>query len=723
MSRLAARLGFRARIDSLEPRRLLAVAGTLDPDFSGDGKATLSVFGSNAVDVAVQTDGKTVVVGTRTDPSGNIFPTLARYLPDGQPDPSFAGIGVVSHFIPSADDERLEAVAIAPDGKIVVTGTAEVGVGGGGGGFEEHEVLVMRFNTDGTIDNSFSDDGRIFLDLGDASSDTEGFDLAVQPDGKIVVVGMAYKIPDWDFFAMRLTVDGSLDRDIPNPFGGPLLYQGWAFDGVDHIGFGGNDEARAVKLDSAGNVYVTGIGNIGGNIFTGITKLTPNGTFAGSFDNDGKANFQVPGRTRTFVEDLIVQSGGRVVIAGHAVNPANNQSDFFVARFTADGQLDTTFGEQGGYTLTDLGGHDVVAGMIATPAGGGGGFIVSGGSGGFAAVKYTENGLLDTSFGTGGNMRLPGFGGTANIAPGPGRRFVLAGGANYATARVLLNGAREVNAFALDATAAEGSTNTGSLFVARTERLPYATRVLFNVGGTAVFSSTRGGVRDYFMSGLSLPTLIGGTGVVTIPANQTSVTVTLTTVNDSLREGTESASFGIVASSAYEVSSPSAGTISIKDDDTINFTVGTTTVDLPPKQVGVSQELQAAVTWTVPEGGWRQLNTIQLRLRDRKDGDALAILTFDEATNSFSVEATPGADSSLSLVLDKCRFVADGADAPTVTVIFTFVVNTAAANTRFHVDVAATNDSDAFSGFTTIGELHVHKKPQGEVGVLALPLV
>jgi hypothetical protein len=75
-----------------------------------------------------------------------------------------------------------------------------------------------------------------------------------------------------------------------------------------------------------------------------------------------------------------------------------------------------------------------------------------------AAVTYTDNGLLDTSFGT--EVRLF-FGGTANIAPWPGRRFMLASGNAFSTAR-LLNGAREVNAFALDASATESTTNTGS---------------------------------------------------------------------------------------------------------------------------------------------------------------------------------------------------------------------------------------------------------------------
>lgn len=693
-----------ACIEALETRRLLAVPGALDPTFSGDGKASFSIGGLNAVDVAVQPDGKTVVAGTHTDSGGNVNLALARFNVDGQPDSTFGSGGLAITQLFNLSDERIHAVAIAPDGKIVVAGSVQPGT-------TEDELLVYRYNANGTVDTTFNGNGRVILDLGDFAGDTEAFDVAVQSDGFIVVVGATYKVPDYDFFVMRLNTNGDLDRDVRDPVTGSLLYQGFDFDGVKTIGFGGGDEASAVRLDNAGNIYVAGTANISGNRFAGVTKLSRLGGFVSSFDNDGKANFGVPGRTVTIVEDLIVQ-GDKVIIAGHALNPANGQNDFFVARFTADGQPDETFGETSqGFTVTDLGGNDTVKGITLTPSGGGGGFIVSGGSGGMAAVKYTDNGLLDSSFGTGGKVKL-GFGGMANIAPWVGRRIVLAGGANFSTARLLLNGAREVNAFALDSLAIEGTTNTGRFFVGRTERLPFATRVFFSIGGTATFAASRTAPRDYGMTGMVFPQTIGGTAFVDIPAGQTSVTLTLVTFNDTLREPTESASFSMVPNSLYEISSPSSGTINIQDDDTSNSSIGTTTVAKPPKQVGVGQELQAAVTWTVPTGGWRQLSTIQLRLRNLKDGGALAILTFDEATNSFSVESTPGANNPVSLVLSKSTFQAAGPTAATVTVIFTFHFNASAVHQRFALDVAASNDSGAFSGFAQIGELHVHKKPK-----------
>jgi hypothetical protein len=147
------------------------------------------------------------------------------------------------------------------------------------------------------------------------------------------------------------------------------------------------------------------------------------------------------------------------------------------------------------------------------------------------------------------------------------------------------------------------------------------------------------------------PSFVGGSAYVDIPANETFVLLTFTTVNDTRVEGNESATFSIRANSSYDIGSPNSGSITIRDDDDTfsNISIiGTSTVTTPPKQVGVGQEVQAAVTWTVPDGGWRQLSTIQLRLRDLRDGDALAILTFDEATNSFSVESTSAAGDTWS---------------------------------------------------------------------------
>jgi hypothetical protein len=332
------------------------------------------------------------------------------------------------------------------------------------------------------------------------------------------------------------------------------------------------------------------------------------------------------------------------------------------------------------------------------------------------AVKYTDNGAIDTTFGAGGTVRISGFGGVANIARGPGRRVVLAGGGAFATARLLTAGANLVSVAPFDATATEGKVDPALFVVSRVETLPTPTRVFFSIAGSAIGRVSAFTGRDYTLDKLIQPILqIGGPNLdlrpyVDIPAGEKFAFVTLTTLNDSRVEGTETAIFTITPDATYETGVPGSVTISIRDDD-LPGSVGTTaTLAKPKKNVDVGQELQTTVTWTVPSGGWRQLSTIQLRLRDLDDDDSLVLLTFDEATNSFSLDSTAAAKyGPVSLVLDKSTFAAAGPTAPTVTMTFTFRFTAAAAGRRFALDVAADNDAGDSSGFTQVGKIHVHK--------------
>jgi uncharacterized delta-60 repeat protein len=688
-------------IESLETRRLLAAAGALDTSFSGDGLATLSFPGESitANEVAVQADGKTVVVGTTLDATtGNTRFITARFNLDGTLDGTF-GVGGVARNAPGDRGKNAaKAVTIAPDGKIVVVGDAETSEGL----FNETELAVVRYNANGTLDNTFAGNGILTLDLGGPEdADTHGEDVAVLSNGTIVAVGKAYQVPDFDFFVTYLRTDGArLETFYP--------------------AFGEEDGAVAMKLDPTTNrVFVTGNIDSGDTPAAfqrrvGLERITP-----ADSTGDFKTDFSLPGRSRTDVKDLILQPSGKIVIAGNSVS-LDGANDFFVARFTAAGQLDPTFGgaAQGGgpgFTLTNLGGDDVAGGLTLSPSGGG--FIVSGRSNSTTvAVKYTDDGALDTTFGTGGVVRISAFSGTAKIVRGAGRRVVLAGGAGFQTARLLTAGANVVSVTPFDSVATEGKVDPALFVVQRPEVLPTPTRVYFSIGGTAIGPGLAlAGTRDYTADTLIKPTPTFGGGdtraYVDIPAGEKFAFVTLTTIDDTRVEGTETAVFTILADPSYEIGTPSGLTVQIKDDDLLSFTVGTSTATKPPKQVDVGEELQSVVTWTVPSGGWRQLSSIQLRLRDLDDEDALVLLTFDEATNSFSVASTAAAGvAPVTLLLSKCSFQADGPTAPTVTLTFTWQFTAAAAKHKYALEVAADNDTGEFSGFSQIGTIHVHKK-------------
>jgi uncharacterized delta-60 repeat protein len=160
--------------------------GALDPTFGGgDGYVTLDLGGSEfANDVAVQPDGKIVVVGS----SGRGL-TVIRFLSDGTFDGDFGSSGIV--IVPiSGEYPKARAVDVQPDGKIVTVGDVS-----------ETELLLVRFLDDGTRDTTFGTNGIVRTDLGDIYEIANA--MAIQPDGAIVVAGDRGPGTDDDFLTCR----------------------------------------------------------------------------------------------------------------------------------------------------------------------------------------------------------------------------------------------------------------------------------------------------------------------------------------------------------------------------------------------------------------------------------------------------------------------------------------------------------------------------------------
>jgi uncharacterized delta-60 repeat protein len=138
--------------------------------------------GANSV--AVQSDGRILVAGTADDGDGHPVFALARYHADGSPDAAFgAGGQVRAEFGGSAG---ADALALQPDGRIVVAGSATNGCGAGGC---SSVFALARCNADGSLDTSFGIDGRVLTGI--ANADAAASALALQPDGQIVLAGSA----------------------------------------------------------------------------------------------------------------------------------------------------------------------------------------------------------------------------------------------------------------------------------------------------------------------------------------------------------------------------------------------------------------------------------------------------------------------------------------------------------------------------------------------------
>jgi uncharacterized delta-60 repeat protein len=378
-----------------------AADGALDPSFSGDGKVT-SDFGNpftsdSAVDVLVQPDGR-IVVGGRTGGFGD----LARYLPDGSLDPSFGGDGSGA---PSG--VSVAAIALQSDGKIVVAGS-DTGIGTG------VDFAVARFNANGSLDDgsasdstpgdSFGIGGRVTTDFG---NDENARGVAIQSDGKIVVVGHRGPTnsgPNVDFAIARYNSngspdDGSLSDSTPGDAFGTA--------GKVTTDFAGDEDvARDVVIQPDGKILVAGSREFNGNPAFALARYLPTGEPDVSFDVDGRLNTAFNGNS--FANAVVVQSNGKIVAAG-AVTFGLDGSNFVLARYNPNGSLDTTFGaNSNGRAFIDFVpmGEDQANDLALQSDGK---IVVAGFKGSFtsnnatfALARFLPNGTLDASFGTGG---------------------------------------------------------------------------------------------------------------------------------------------------------------------------------------------------------------------------------------------------------------------------------------------------------------------------------
>jgi uncharacterized delta-60 repeat protein len=425
-------------VESLESRQFLSVAGDLDASFNYDGKATVNFGRSSgwATDVAVQSDGKTIVVGgTNIDKPTNFRKdfALARFKADGTLDPTFGAKhnGRVLTQLGDFAHAQAWAVAVQPDGKIVVAGEAEFD-----DLFAFHtEFVIARYMPDGTLDSSFDGDGMTHVRIGDSSFAHE---LAVQRDGKIVVVGYSNSTGsfsyDRNFAVARLNPDGSLDRSF-------------ASTGARSVAFGDNEEARAVAIDYTGTAASNP--NYGKIVIAGtrddnstreyfdVVRLNANGAIDRSFGSGGERAHSFVNHHRSFIEGMMIQPNGKIVAVGAAIADGGAGSQFALARYNPDGNLDSTFGSAGnGMVETDLGGYDHAFDVIASANGG----LIVGGTldGRCALAGYNANGALNANFGDHGLVPVNDMSAgvlPVRLASARDRKFVLAGGRDFATER------------------------------------------------------------------------------------------------------------------------------------------------------------------------------------------------------------------------------------------------------------------------------------------------
>lgn len=395
--------------------------GSLDTTFGTNGKKIiafdlggldsnghLSMDQDVATCVAIQADGKIVVGGyAQRDGTGNFDFAVVRLNTDGSLDTSFSSDGkaVIAFDYGGGGDDRATGIAIQSDGKIVLVGYTQKAALG------DNDIALARLKTDGSLDTSFTGDGRKFIGFNNnGTGDDRGAAITIQPDGAIVVVGYAQAsgTGNDDFAIARVKSNGSLDKSFSSDGKKTIAF---------NLGGTGNDRATSVALQSDGMIVIAGsASSTQGDGDFAVARIKKNGSMDKTFSGDGKKT--VPFNLGASLEDqatgVAIQSDGTIVLSGLAQVSATGDFDFAAARLTSVGELDTSFSTDGKKSIAfNMGGsdNDVANGIVLQPDG----KIVLFGHAlrgdpantDFAVARLDTDGQLDTSFGTSGLKTIP----------------------------------------------------------------------------------------------------------------------------------------------------------------------------------------------------------------------------------------------------------------------------------------------------------------------------
>lgn len=290
-----------------------------------------------------QADGSFLLVGYGlfTGPDGlERGGTLARVSANGQLD-LFEGAAFKRISFPHTaghDTSDVESVALQPDGKIVVTGST----GRPNSNPVNRDCVVARYLPDGTPDSTFGSGTSatlIAFDLGAGNSDS-CIDIALQEDGKIVVVGGAEKSAAGttfvtDLAVARLNADGSYDTTFGNA--GRVWFSGY--------GGGRRTFGYSVRIDRQGRIVIAGAAQyLDDDSDFIVARLLPNGALDPAFGGGIRTvAFDLASPNSDAALDLALQSDGKILVAGKASFGVSSHV-FAIARLDTDGSLDPTFG-------------------------------------------------------------------------------------------------------------------------------------------------------------------------------------------------------------------------------------------------------------------------------------------------------------------------------------------------------------------------------------------
>ena len=383
-------------------------AGQLDTTFGQNGIVTIAGE-SFAYSVAIQSDGKIVAAGYSDNGSDLDF-AIIRYNSDGALDNTFGTNGIVITSV-GASGDYATSIAIQSDGKIIAAGNSYNG--------SDNDFAVVRYNSNGSLDNTFGTNGIVITSVGDSSDYANS--IAIQSDGKIIAAGNSFNGSDDDFAVVRYNSNGALD----NTFG---------TNGIVITSVGdSSDYARSIAIQSDSKIIAAGYSYNGSDFDLALVRYNSNGSLDNTFGTNGIVITSV-GDSSDYARSIAIQSDSKIIAAGYSYN--GSDYDFALVRYNSNGALDNTFGTNGVVT-TDVGAAEYYANSIEIQSDGkiiAAGNSFNGSNFDIALVRYNSNGSLDNTFGTNGVVTTDvGTEGdyATSIAIQSDEKIIVAGGSIY----------------------------------------------------------------------------------------------------------------------------------------------------------------------------------------------------------------------------------------------------------------------------------------------------
>jgi uncharacterized delta-60 repeat protein len=281
-----------------------------------------------AYGVAVQEDGMIVVVGYAYNGTNNDF-AVARYNSDGSPDTTFGTSGKVTTAI-GTENDLAYAVTIQGDGMILVAGNASNGT--------NMDFAVVRYTTNGALDTTFNTTGKVTTAIGTGGDFAIG--VAVQADGKIVLAGYSSNGTNFDFAVVRYAANGALDTSFGTT-GKTTTAIGSGEDFATGMAIQGNGKIVLVGRSINGTLYNWSMARYNTNGSLDATFGT-NGN--GKVTTNITPSYEIaPGNEGA--QGIAIQDDGKIVAAGYYYGGL--KSNFALARYNTNGSLDTGFGANG----------------------------------------------------------------------------------------------------------------------------------------------------------------------------------------------------------------------------------------------------------------------------------------------------------------------------------------------------------------------------------------